>query len=383
MQDEIGFGGSGVGQILLIILLTWSLINLYKVYRLPGVLPKSLNMTLIFLMSFIAYGIYSMLFVGNLYVQHSGREVPSITYAKDALMSLLPIFSFYYFPSKNLISVKQLQYLTIVFLFLIIVSYYHNEAKLLNIALTKGRDITEITNNASYQFVYIIPYLYLFKKKKLSLAILSVILLFLVIGMKRGAILVGIGATMLYLHDIVKDGSINQRIGRYAMIIVLVLCTSYFVLNFYNQSAYFRYRVEQTKEGKSSGRDEIANDLWSFYTTQDKPLNTLFGYGANATLIHADNFAHNDWLEILIDQGLLGISLQLCFFIVLFKDVTKLKRYNTKFYQSFRTLYFIILIKTFFSMSICEMIPYQTLLVGYYLFNLKYYKKYEYYLKYQ
>ena len=46
----------------------------------------------------------------------------------------------------------------------------------------------------------------------------------------------------------------------------------------------------------------------------------LFGGGANHTLIVTDNYAHNDWLEILINQGILGILVYLFYWFKFWQE---------------------------------------------------------------
>ena len=47
--------------------------------------------------------------------------------------------------------------------------------------------------------------------------------------------------------------------------------------------------------------------LLAFDQNRKSPLQQLLGGGANYTLTVSNNYAHNDWIEILVNQGILGI----------------------------------------------------------------------------
>ena len=88
-------------------------------------------------------------------------------------------------------------------------------------------------------------------------------------------------------------------------------------------------RVEATIEGKTSGRDYIIMKLWSFYTNTSI-LQQIFGAGFARTLSIAGNYAHNDWIEMLIDCGFVGLLLYGLFYVALIRriifSIDKVKR---------------------------------------------------------
>lgn len=93
-----------------------------------------------------------------------------------------------------------------------------------------------------------------------------------------------------------------------------------------DNSAYFN----QTLEGNSSGRDSIYSILWYEFLENGSLFYCLFGFGADATISIAGNFAHNDWLELLINNGLLGIVLYVGYWWRFASLKNKIEEENTR-----------------------------------------------------
>ncbi len=74
-----------------------------------------------------------------------------------------------------------------------------------------------------------------------------------------------------------------------------------------SSSDYMMERIEDTLAGNSSSRDGLYSFFWKYFTEDSCFIHYLLGRGANGTLDIYYNYAHNDWLEIAVNQGLLGI----------------------------------------------------------------------------
>ena len=73
----------------------------------------------------------------------------------------------------------------------------------------------------------------------------------------------------------------------------------------YISNTNLQERFSTISEG--SGRDWIYENLFSIWLFRSEILDYLFGYGINATVRFVGFFAHNDWLELLMSLGILGI----------------------------------------------------------------------------
>lgn len=230
----------------------------------------------------------------------------------------------------------------------------------------EGQD--EVTNNASYFFIALLPSL-VFLKKKLILQYLyiSVLLLFVILCMKRGAILTGIVLMIYFLRYSLKDATGKAKIVVCFVIIAIVVFASYLVEYMMSTSNYFMFRVQQTLEGNASNREEMYPFFWKVFM-ESSGFIQLFGGGLGYSAIVSGNGAHNDWFEILLSQGLFGVILYIGYWINLIKIRKKLF-YNRMLFVAFTLIILSEFIKTFFSFSINALPFYEMPVWGYCIYK--------------
>ena len=131
-------------------------------------------------------------------------------------------------------------------------------------------------------------------------------------------------------------------------------------------SAEFRYRISQTFEGDSSGRDALYNTFLNHFLQEQNPFRFLFGYGANGTILLGGNYAHNDWLEIITNQGILGFVIHLVYWVTLIVFWKKIKR-NPQAFMAIGLFIIVYLFSSFFSMSYNCVTRCAAMILGYYL----------------
>ena len=115
-------------------------------------------------------------------------------------------------------------------------------------------------------------------------------------GMKRGAILLGAILAIYFLYHSLKEASQKEKLYLLLLSLVASILILLVVQDLMANSAYFQRRVEQTLEGNASGRDSIYSLLWYSFLENGSLFHCLFGFGADATITFAGNYAHNDWL---------------------------------------------------------------------------------------
>ena len=137
-----------------------------------------------------------------------------------------------------------------------------------------------------------------------------------------------------------------------------------------SSNQFFQYRLRVTLEGNSSGRDLIYSTFFNYLIYDTSVSEFLFGAGANATLEVFVNYAHNDWLELAVNQGVLGVLLYAYYWYAAYKAWKVMDRTDgTRF--AFGLVLFIFFMRTIFSMSYGSMNIYVTCVVGYCLGTLK------------
>lgn len=352
LQGTLYASGSIISQGLLAIILLWSLYIFFKVnlnYNIKGFL-LGLNC---FLVVLTIYGMLNILdpmqvYYNNIYTV----PMTKINYLKILYMSLLPIFVVYYYTQKNKINEQIIRAFSILWLIVSVFSYirYNNEAVAL-LSTQSNYDDIEVTNNVAYDFLLLLPLMFFWNKKPIiQFALLIIIFGFILSGMKRGAIIIGVGCLLWFLYRIIKNSTKRSKILILILSCFIVLFGVKFAINMYETSPYFQYRFEQTLAGNSSGRDVIFAKLLDYFNTNSSFFNFLFGNGADYTVVIAGNFAHNDWLELLINQGVLGILLYVGYFASLLYSIRKSKN-NVVAYSTLIMIFFIMFTSSLFSMS--------------------------------
>lgn len=279
-----------------------------KIWQMPNHPPYIKGLNLLVLM-FTIYGFYLILMnPSTVYYSMSGFSMASYYYIKSIYLSILPIYAFYYFSLKGYLTAAKLRWWAVVFSISCVVSYYHNMHQALLMLMERGSMREEITNNVGYIFLSLIPIWVLFRKKPvLQYAGLAFCIAFILMGMKRGAILIGGVVVLYFICQIFMHARGKQRFIVILLTATLAVAGVYFISDMMTSSDYFLQRLEATKEGNSSERDTIYSFFWTYFTEKADDIQYLFGRGANGTLEIYYNYAHNDWLEIAVNQGLLGI----------------------------------------------------------------------------
>ena len=282
-------------------------------------------------------------------------------YLQKHYMSLLPIYAFYLFSLKGDLSERYMKYVFGAFLFFTILLYYQNF-----FFVTSIKEKDEITNNMGYRFVPLIPMLALCKMKDIwKYLLLMMIFAFIMMSMKRGAILVGTVAFLLYLKHHLKANSSKQFFYIMLLSAVAICFIYFFVMNLYETSDYFKSRFSSTMGGNTSGRSEIYSHYFDFFIHQTTSVEFLFGCGANATYLRLGEYAHNDWLEMAINQGVIfGVIPYIIYwvcFICEWKYFKGVRDYRQTLGDNIIIYFFI----TLFSMSFNNMPIVATFCIGY------------------
>lgn len=370
LQGVLYSSGGAISTGLLGINLLVSINCAIKIWKMPNNPPYIKGLNLLVLM-FSIYGFaLIMMSPSTIYYRMSGKSMASYNYIKAIYLSILPIYAFYYFSLKGYLTAERLRWWAVVFCISSVVSYFIYMQQAMEMLLESGSSAEETTNNAGYLFLSLIPIWVVYRKKPLlQYAGLAFCMAFLLMGMKRGAIAIG-GVVFIYLiWQIIRNARGKQRVIVILLTATLAIVGVYFVIDMMTSSDYFMQRLEDTKEGNSSGRDSLYSFFWTYFTEKADAIQYLFGRGANGTLEIYYNYAHNDWLEIAVNQGLLGIAVYAVYW----------KKFYSTWRQSTNTEAKTILVlvgiiyfaKTFFSMSYGDMTYVSTSVLGYALATYK------------
>ena len=312
-------------------------------------MPKVLKSYLIFVCVLTFYGVVLYSSHEIITVQYTGAKTGGSQYIEAILYSNLPIFSVYYLAKKNYYSLSHLKVWVFILFLVSIVSYYHQQSLVLENRIG-GQFEDEITNNEAYLFVALLPMLCLFEKQRLVQYIgIAVCFVFLLWGIKRGALLTGIVEIFALLYYNLRNATRIKKTYFFLLSAILIAGGYFLFQKMLDTSDYFAFRYQLTLEGYSSGRDIITSQILNYFQTQMSIGDMFFGRGALATVKMFVNYAHNDWLELMVCQGILGVLLYLFFYIYLVKASIKAKESMTKI--SLILIFIALFLPTLFSMT--------------------------------
>lgn len=300
----------------------------------------------------------------TLYYPLSGKDMPSYNYIKSIYLSLLPIYPFYYYTKKGYLTAERLRIWGFIFLASITLSYFSMQREALAQLAEEGSSVEEVTNNLGYLFLSFLPMLVIYRKKPLlQFAAFAFVMAFLIMGMKRGAIAIGFVSATYFMWQLIKESSGRARFMFIFLSVAICVSVVYFFIHEMATSDYMQQRLESTMEGNSSGRDNLYSFFWHYFTDEADVLHYLIGRGANGTLEIYYNYAHNDWLEIAVNQGVLGLVVYALYYFGFYK--TWKSATNTDAKTILALMLFIFFAKTLFSMSYADMTFVATAPLGY------------------
>ena len=362
--QSVVFGRVGTIYSQLTILFLTSVSVYYTIYALMHYkVNPYLKALAVFIVMMTIYGL--LLIVSSETLTAHGSAISKYTYLLGLYNSLLPIFPFYVFTRQGHLTHSSLRWWTIFFLVAVLMQYQANQQAALLRAMEIGSSREEFTSNVGYEFLAIIPLLAFFSDKKvIQYAGLTYVMVFLILAMKRGAILIGAICIVYFLWSSMRGARGNRKFIVVALSVAVIVVGYFYVQNLLENSDYFLYRWEVTQEGGTSGRDVLYSTFFNQFVNETNPFVFLFGNGAWGTIRVLHQAAHNDWLELAINQGLLGVVVYLFYWFKFYKTVRSC-RFNDEIHLAITLLFIIFLLRTFFSMSYGDMSIYATSCLGY------------------
>lgn len=324
----------------------WYMLKSYSFYNTS----KFLKWLSLLLAMFVVYGL--ILYLNGTDGWREYREPSS--FLLDYIPSLLPLFVFYYFGRRGIISEQWYKALFVLFLFNALMMYAGEQRTLLEKSLTGERDFI---SNSGYYVASLLPLICFFDKKRgIQYIIAALIIGLTVFCFKRGAILcVGI-AFVYFMYTSLKTTKSINRIAVLLLVVIVIFLLYIYIENLMSANEFFAIRVTETMEGNSSGRDDIFGFFLNYFFSNENGLNFLWGNGAYGTVKIYGIEAHTDWLEMAIDFGVIGLIVFLFYWINVYKNISFAKnRISPVFYTAIMMCFIFNFSRTFFSMSIGSM----------------------------
>lgn len=271
--------------------------------------------------------LFWMLNIFYYFLSYLWVDSPSTTQIGNISVTLLSFPLFITLAKKNILTDKF--YLIAVVLIIIAAFVYYNTMRV-NMLAKYIYEKDSITNNATTVFLYILTFTLILKNRYVSYAIILICVYFILDGAKRGNIVCSVPVLVCVMFNTFRNKNI-KKFEKIIFVIFFLFALSWGV-NQFVKNEYLIERIEQTQEGNSSGRDVIYTKAWEIFSNSDNIINIVFGHGFDATINHPSLkiHAHNDWLEILVNYGILGFFVYFSIFIALFKLIMNEKEIDKK-----------------------------------------------------
>ena len=267
---------------------------------------------------------------------------------RNILISLLPFFPFYYFGLKGYLTDEKVLKLFILMLPISILSFYINRNNILENQMV---DDENVVTNKAYLFVALLPYVFLISKRKIFAIFSFLVLIFFIIqSAKRGALISAVMGAIIFIYYQFSTIDPKKRFQGYIFSFIAFILILKFSLDLYQSNEYLVNRMSKIEDG-GSGRDIIYSNLWNNWYESNHILNYLFGFGFVSTIHYSGtgHLAHNDWLELLTNFGLLGLFVYLSIFLSMIEMILG-KGMKKKYKLILICIFLISLVQTIISM---------------------------------
>ena len=331
--------GSVISQILIGI---WLLADFYYFvyYYHKCKISSAANTILVFWIVNLFYWIFSPKEVHSL-----GLSFSTFGDFKNLTTVVISYFPFAVLSNKKVLDDKYMRRFAVFFLGAAVIAFLRAQnANMANFGFI-------ITNNTAYYFAVILPLLGVCWGDKKFWMFFFVIMVFLLLSAKRGAIICAALALLVYFPLSMKRISENKMLSRIVGSVVIMAILSIVVINMFSSNELLQSRLVDTQEGNSSARDIIYAELWEVFLHSNS-LNQIFGHGMSQTVTLIGGYAHNDWLELLIGEGVFGVLLYASIIISLFNYYHKNKsRVEARYSFMFLTALICFLFRSTYSMG--------------------------------
>lgn len=212
----------------------------------------------------------------------------------------------------------------------------------------------ETSSNAIYCLVTIVPFILLLKNKGLGFTLLLITFVCTVFSNKRGAAiiiaLILIPAMNNFLSMIKRKGIRNLLV----VLIGVIFVISFFYIGNYYVGGRLIERFNDVEETGGSGRLWIWTDVLNEYQ-ESSLLEQLFGHGHCAVAgLGLAAAAHNDFLEVLYDYGILGLMIYIAIHVSLIKKTIKLRKSNNQLFFPYVSMCLIFVTMSMVSILIIQ-----------------------------
>lgn len=223
-----------------------------------------------------------------------------------------------------------------------------------------------INNEASNQIFYsllILPWILLIKKNILRNLIFTILFILVLFSFKRSSITIILISIIYYVYYTYIRRKNNYTFLKYFLATIIVLGSIYAFTKIDNLTGNFiTYRFTSVETDQGSGRLGIWENIYNLQM-ESSNIEWIFGHGHNTVVEYNYDYregkklsAHNDFLEVLFDYGILMFLL----YVVLYFHLIRRLFYLHKIKHQFSSSYGVSIIIFVVMSNISHLIMYPT-----------------------
>lgn len=201
-----------------------------------------------------------------------------------------------------------------------------------------------------YYLIVAVPF-YICLKDKWKYSRLALTMILIIFSYKRTAFMAMIiGLVAYFLCDIYIQKNEIKKYFKVIIIFVSMIIVAV-LLNQYGDSLVVVRRLQNIANDNGSDRFMIWNTLWNYFKNENV-IYKLIGNGYHGCLIilnYKFAAAHNDFIEILIDYGLVGLVNHLIFIFIIGKNLIKNLKLKTLNASGFTYMFVVWIVLMMFS----------------------------------
>lgn len=212
--------------------------------------------------------------------------------------------------------------------------------------------VTSIGNNVIFYMFTLIPFILLIKNRKWQLLLMIFVSVLVVVSYKRSAIIGMFLILTVFIYFSFLKSSRNMLQNIFITIFGVSLFVSIlFVANRFTDGISAE-RLSNLQEDGGSGRLSRWSKLDTTLKTTYSPGDWIKGKGfrfSEIAMNKRSGTAHNDFLEVLCDYGLIGLSLYVYFHLLVLKRMIFLIRIKSEYRLSYISSYIIFFVMSMVS----------------------------------
>lgn len=211
----------------------------------------------------------------------------------------------------------------------------------------------ESSSNIVFCVLTVFPWILLQKNKKFTLVICMVTMVAILFSNKRSAMIMLALCVIPVIKYFFQSGiKTKHYITIFFMVLLFGIVFNYINSNYLNNRIGTRFS-EMSEDG-GSHRDRIW--LYTLAGYQNSPtINKIIGNGHyKVSSLGQSTAAHNDFLEVLYDYGVIGIIIYLIIHIMVIKRLRYLRKNKSPFANSYMVMWIIFFVMSLVSILIVQ-----------------------------